>query len=208
MSLNGLDLPWNLEREAFHNCCNYRLFHEFHFCNEMSGFPGALVDELIGCPRVALTRRNEATTANLYCMIGLVCCYLARLQVSLSSNQTNRYKFMSQLLNLPEIIKMLQIVSSSVVIVLLYRDVSRPRVHHYDKFELIGVWSYQRNDTIQCVVSVQTLYFTILCHKFLVQKTISWLLTEFDLDFLPIVWTIFIFLQLCQIHSVTSVLQK
>lgn len=46
---------------------------------------------------------------------------------------------MSQLLNLPEIIKKLQIVSSSVVIVLLYRDVSRPRVHHYDKFELIGV---------------------------------------------------------------------
>ena len=45
---------------------NYRFFHEFHFCNEMSGFPGALVDELAGGPRVAMLDGNEAEMAKFY----------------------------------------------------------------------------------------------------------------------------------------------
>lgn len=71
----------------------------------MSGFPGALVDELAGGPRVALQHRNEAIWSEFCCVISLVHFNEARSHRWELSNGHLRYKTVLQLLNLPQNIK-------------------------------------------------------------------------------------------------------
>lgn len=71
----------------------------------MSGFPGALVDELVGGPRGAMHYRNEAAVAKFYCVMRLVYFDQARLHWLELSNERARYKCLLQFLNLPQNIK-------------------------------------------------------------------------------------------------------
>lgn len=58
---------------------NYRFSMKFHSCNDMSGFPGALVCELAGGPRVVMYHRNEAGVTTIYRAMWLVRLIQARL---------------------------------------------------------------------------------------------------------------------------------
>lgn len=77
--MNVFNALETLSKKRVSQLYNYRFFHEFHSCNEMSGFPGALVDELAGGPRGVVPHTNEAEVAKFYVVMRLVRFDWARL---------------------------------------------------------------------------------------------------------------------------------